>query len=309
MLPGYGDDRHNGNGTRIAMHDDWQAGPTVLGDSVNGIKSMWDAYEGGSGPVLVLLHGLGGTWHIWKPVLPLLEKTHRVIAPTLPGHPGGPPIPDAVTPTVDVLADLLIADLKARGIESAHVAGNSLGGWLSLELARRGFAKSVTALSPAGGWQTPEDYETIARSFRIVHALLPVLIFLFSLLLAFGFIRRALNKQGMEHGDRVPADESRRAMRSMRDTRMLPALLVSMGKVGGIKPFRANPPLVRIAWCDQDKVIPYARYGEQLTHSVVAGAEGLFVRGCGHVPMYDDPEQVSMLIGTTVSRAEAGVAA
>lgn len=278
------------------------------GEQVNGSNAVGEAYEGGSGSTLVLLHGLGGTWHIWKPVLPLLEKRHRVIAPTLPGHPGGPPIPDGVTPTVDVLADLLIADLKARGIERAHVAGNSLGGWLSLELARRGFAQSVTALSPAGGWQTPDDYKAIAKSFRVVYALLPLLIFLFSLLLYFGFIRRALNKQGMEHGDRVSPDESRRAMRSMRDTTMLPSLLDSMGKVGGIQPFKANPPLVRIAWCELDKVIPYARYGAALT-TVVQGAEALTVTGCGHVPMYDDPEQVSAVIVATTMRVDGKVSA
>ena len=198
------------------------------GDGVNGIKAVGDAFEGGSGWTLVLLNGLGGTWHIWKPVLPLLEKPHRVIAPTLPGHPGGPPIPAGVETTVDVLADLL-------------------------------------------------PY--------------------------FGFIRHALNEQGMEHGDRVPPDESRRAMHSMRDTTMLPALLVSMGKVGGIAPFKADPPLVRIAGCELDKVMPYAR-GQTLTHSVVVGAEGLFVKGCGHVPMYDDPEQVASLILATTARVD-----
>lgn len=261
-----------------------------------------DAHEGGSGPVLVLLHGLGGTWHVWKPVLPLLERHHRVIAPTLPGHVGGVPIPEGAAPTVDTLADLLIADLKARGIERAHVAGNSLGGWLSLELARRGFAQSVTALSPAGGWQTQKDYDAVAKSFRIIFTLLPILIVLFTLLLSFGFIRRLLNRQAMEHGDRVPAEESRRAMRSMRDTIMLPALLDSMKRIGGIKPFVANPPLVRIAWCEHDKVIPYARYGAALT-DIVQGAEALTVTGCGHVPMYDDPEQVAAIIATTVARA------
>lgn len=266
-----------------------------------------DAYEGGSGPTLVLLHGLGGTWHVWKPVLALLERRHRVIAPTLPGHPGGPPIPDGVTPTVDVLADLLIADLKARGITSAHVAGNSLGGWLALELARRGVADSVTALSPAGGWQTQQDYDAIARSFRIVYALLPLLIFVFSLFMAFGFIRRALNKQAMEHGDRVPASESRRAMRSMRDTTMLPSLLDSMKHAGGIQPFKVDPPLVRIAWCERDKVIPYSRYGAALT-TVVRGAEAVKVTGCGHVPMYDDPQQVADVITATTTRAEQHMA-
>ena len=62
--------------------------------------------------------------------------------------------------------------MRARGITSAHVAGNSLGGWLSLELARRGFARSVTALSPAGGWAHVAHYRQIARRFRIFYALM-----------------------------------------------------------------------------------------------------------------------------------------
>lgn len=274
---------------------------------MNGSRNVGDAHEGGSGSVLVLLHGLGGTWHIWKPVLPLLEKHHRVIAPTLPGHPGGPAIPEGVTPTVDVLADLLIADLKARGIERAHVAGNSLGGWLSLELARRGFAQSVTALSPAGGWANQEDYKAIAKSFRIVFMILPILIFLTALFLRFAWLRRTLNKQGMERGDLVSPEESSRAMKSMRDTTMLPALLLSMGQRGGIAPFKANPPLVRIAWCELDKVIPFARYG-RLLQTVVQGSESLFLTGCGHVPMYDDPEQVSAVIVATTARVDAPAA-
>jgi len=274
---------------------------------VNNSQVVGDAYEGGSGSVLVLLHGLGGTWHVWKPVLPLLEKHHRIIAPTLPGHPGGPLIPEGVTPTVDVLADLLIADLKARGIEHAHVAGNSLGGWLSLELARRGFATSVTALSPAGGWATQDDYKAIAKSFRIVFMILPILIFLTALFLRFAWVRRTLNKQGMERGDLVSPAESSRAMKSMRDTTMLPALLVSMGQRGGIAPFKVNPPLVRIAWCELDKVIPFARYGKPL-QTVVEGSESLFLPGCGHVPMYDDPELVTSVILATTARVDAAAA-
>lgn len=274
---------------------------------MNGSRNVGDAHEGGSGSVLVLLHGLGGTWHVWMPVLPLLEKHHRIIAPTLPGHPGGPAIPEGVTPTVDVLADLLIADLKARGIEHAHVAGNSLGGWLSLELARRGFATSVTALSPAGGWATQEDYKAVAKSFRIVFMILPILIFLTALFLRFAWVRRVLYKQGMARGDLVSPGESSRAMKSMRDTTMLPALLLSMGQRGGIAPFQVNPPLVRIAWCEFDKVIPFARYGKPM-QALVQGSESLFLTGCGHVPMYDDPEQVTAVILATTARVDAPAA-
>ena len=271
---------------------------------MDGKQPAGEAFEGGSGTPLVVLHGLGGSWHIWQPVLGLLTGRHRVVAPTLPGHPGGPPLPDGVAPTVALLTDLLIADLKRRGIEHPHVAGNSLGGWIAIEMARRGYAQSVTALSPAGGWQTLADYRAIAKMFRIIFRLLPLMILLFSWLLRFAGVRRVLNAQAMQHGDRVPADESRRAMRTMRGTRMLPALLDSMESVGGIAPFRVAPPKVVIAWCEHDQVIPYPRYGAALT-TIVQGAEPATVAGCGHVPMYDDPAQVAALILDTCARAEA----
>lgn len=120
-----------------------------------------DVHDEGSGPALVLLHGLGGTWHIWKPVIAMLGKRYRIIAPTLPGHCNGPVLPAHAEATVAAMAETLIATLRARGVESAHVAGNSLGGWLALELARRGFARSVVAFSPAGPGTRPG---TTARS-------------------------------------------------------------------------------------------------------------------------------------------------
>lgn len=271
---------------------------------MDGKQPAGEAFDGGSGSDLVVLHGLGGSWHIWRPVLGLLTGRHRVIAPTLPGHPGGPPLPKGAVPTVALLTDLMIEDLRRRGIRHPHVAGNSLGGWIAIEMARRGYAQSVTALSPAGGWQTPADYQAIAKMFRIIFRLLPLMIFLFSWLLRFAGVRRALNAQAMEHGDRVPPDESRRAMRTMRGTRMLPALLDSMERVGGVQPFRVAPPRVVIAWCEHDKVIPHGRYGAALT-TVVQGAEAATVVGCGHVPMYDDPAQVASIIFDTCARAEA----
>lgn len=264
-----------------------------------------DAWEQGSGTIpLLLLHGLGGTWHIWKPVLKWLPDRFRVLAPTLPGHAGGPPLLPGATLSVDAIADALVADLKARGIERCHVAGNSLGGWLSLELARRGVALSVTALSPAGGWQTDKDYQAVARPFRIVFAILPFLIFLLSFFLRFAFVRRGLNKQAMEHGERMPAEECRIALRGMRDTKMMPALLDRMEIEGPFRPMTERPMPVHIAWCAHDRVIPFEAYGRPMLKAV-AGSVPRIVRNAGHVPMYDEPEQVAGLILETIASAEA----
>jgi pimeloyl-ACP methyl ester carboxylesterase len=247
--------------------------------------------SGGPGPILLLLHGLGGTWDIWKPVLKLLEARHRVIALTLPGHHGGPAYAGREDATVAGIAEQLIAALRARGIHQAHVAGNSLGGWLALELARRGFALSVTALSPAGGWTTAADYRAVARPFRIIHALMPLILLLCGLFLGFAGFRRFLGRKTMEHADRVPETDFRDSLRAMARTRVLPGLLRTMGRDGPIAPMTATVP-IRIAWSERDAVIPYGRYGRPLLERI-HGAGGTLLTGVGHVPMYDDPRQVA----------------
>ncbi|GAC1619866.1 MAG: alpha/beta hydrolase [Nevskia sp.] len=263
--------------------------------------------ELGSGPTLLLLHGLSATWRVWKPVLPLLARRFRVIALTLPGHDGGSVYEGRDDATVAGLAEQLIAQLRARGITQAHVAGNSLGGWLALELARRGYAQSVTAFSPAGGWTFDAEYRQIARPFRIFYALMPLILFLTTLFLGFAGLRKAIGKKTMEHGDRVPAEELRTAMRAMARTRILPGLLRSMGRIGSIEPMAAGAIPIRICWSECDQVIPWERYGKPLV-ARVAGAEAAIIPGVGHVPMHDDPDAIARHIGAVVDAAEAAAA-
>ncbi|MDB5971648.1 MAG: alpha/beta hydrolase [Hydrocarboniphaga sp.] len=256
---------------------------------------LGDAYEGGRGSPLVLLHGLTGTWHIWKPVLGLLEQHHRVIAITLPGHSGGPSLPSGSEASIASMADAVIADLRARGVDSAHIAGNSIGGWLALELARRGFALSVTALSPAGGWRSAEDYRDVSRPFRMFHYLMPLLLILLGAFTVFAGLRRALVRQTMERGDRIPAAELLASLFAFIRTAVLLPLLGSMGRDGPFQYLSAPGVPIRIAWSACDRVIPYQRYGTAMLERVPQ-AELVMLAGVGHVPMYDDPEAVAACI-------------
>src|SRR5690349_13233461 len=106
---------------------------------------------------LVCLHGLGGSVHNWDRVLPGLQTRHDVRTVALRGHVGGEIFPVRVHPTVPALVDGVEAALDAAGIARAHLVGTSLGGWVALELAARGRALSVVALSPAGGWLPDSD--------------------------------------------------------------------------------------------------------------------------------------------------------
>ena len=268
-----------------------------------GVSAVYDVHEQGAGTPLLLLHGLTGTWHIWKPVLAKLAVHHRVIAPTLPGHSGGPPIAGA-EPTVAAIADQLIATMAARGIHSAHVAGNSLGGWLALELARRGFARSVTAFSPAGAWRAAEDYRDVARPFSIFFVLMPLMLFLTTLFLGFAWLRHALGRTTMEHAERIPADEFRDSLRAFTQTRILPALLKTMGRDGPIAALDTQTVPTRIVWGVMDRVIPFERYGRPMLEAVPA-AQSVLMAGVGHVPMYDDPGGVAQAILEVTALADA----
>jgi pimeloyl-ACP methyl ester carboxylesterase len=109
-----------------------------------------DHHRGGSGEPLVLIHGIGHTWRGWKPMLPHLERSFDVLAVDLPGFGHSPRLPAGTESTPEALADAVEAAMDDAGFERAIVCGNSLGGWIALELARRGRATSVVAISPAG---------------------------------------------------------------------------------------------------------------------------------------------------------------
>ena len=109
---------------------------------------------------MVCLHGFVDTWRTWELVLPALERRHDVLALTLAGHAGGPPIdgePGEAAPRRGRGRD-------GRGrLRDGHLVGNSLGGYLALQLAARGRAQRRGAL-PAGGWARGDDsYKELLR--------------------------------------------------------------------------------------------------------------------------------------------------
>ena len=107
----------------------------------------------GSGPPLVLLHALGSSRRVWEPVIPALSEHFDVVAVDLPGFGDSAPLPPETEPSSEVLASTVAGLLDDLGTGSAHVVGNSLGGWVALELAELRQAASVTLLSPAGLWR------------------------------------------------------------------------------------------------------------------------------------------------------------
>lgn len=110
----------------------------------------------GSGEPIVLIHGMGSAATAWKPLIPKLIDKFEVITVDLPGH-GKTPLDKARPMDPESLANLVVQNLDELDIKQFHLVGNSLGGWISLEIAAI-FPERVitlTGLAPAGLWLAP----------------------------------------------------------------------------------------------------------------------------------------------------------
>src|SRR3954454_2381491 len=264
-------------------------------------------HRAGSGDPLLLLHGLGLTWRCWRPVLPDLERAHDVVAMDLPGFgaapplPRGrrppraapPPLPPGRRPTVAALSDAIEAALDDAALESVHVAGNSLGGWMAVELARRGRARSVVALSPAGLELPPERLYVISlnQTMRLrTMAAAPVA----PVAVASRVARTALLAPMRSRPWRVSAGDAAEEVRAFgRSPGFQPTLhwTIAVAAPAGLD---AVAVPVRICFGTRDVMLAPLTAPRYAT--AIPGADLRPLHGCGHVPMADDPAGVAAAV-------------
>jgi pimeloyl-ACP methyl ester carboxylesterase len=248
----------------------------------------------GSGPPLVLIHSLGADRCVWHPVLERLAPHRDAIAVDLPGFGDSESLPGDVPPTPQALA-AAVADFAASiGVAQPHVAGNSLGGWIALELGVARRARSVTAIAPAGLWpRALAPKPSIARG--VARAATPLLA---AVLASEGGRRIALGAT-MAHPERVPPREALRLVKAYAAAPGYDTVNASM-RAGRFEALdRIDVPLT-FGWPDRDRLI--ARPAR-----LPAAARNVVLRDCGHVPMWDSPEQVTdlLLVGSSEQRAAA----
>jgi len=244
----------------------------------------------GRGPALVLLAGLGSSGAAWAPVLGGLAGAREVWAVDLAGFGGSAPLPPGAPRGVPALADSIAAFLSTAGLERPHVAGNSLGGAVALELGTRGAVASVTALSPAGfANQIEERYAT--RSLAVSHALALRLEAHAEALLGRPRLRRLLYGQMIARADRLAPAEAAGHVRTLAAASDFRAVL------DALQGWRFRGPLSApgtIAWGTRDALLLPTQ--AHRARRRVPEAHHAWLPRCGHVPMSDEPALVTRVL-------------
>ncbi|MCW2968842.1 MAG: alpha/beta fold hydrolase [Solirubrobacteraceae bacterium] len=263
-------------------------------------------YRAGQGEPLVLVHGFTATWRCWQPVLADLVPRFEVIAPTLHGHDGGPPTPDGPAHSISHAADHFEALLDEHGVTTAHFAGNSMGGALSLEMAKRGRARSVVAISPGGGWEEDDtaEPERIVRWFKRNQKLARATERHAARVMRRPGLRRLALRDVMTRGDQVPAEDAVALARSSIRCAVVDDVYATI-ESGGARILdldRVACPVL-IAWGDHDRILPMARHAGRFRREI-PGAQFRVLAGVGHTPMWDAPGLVTSLIADFAAAAQ-----
>lgn len=262
-------------------------------------------YRAGDGEPLVLVHGFTATWRCWKPLIADLVPRFEVIAPTLHGHDGGPAPPVAARSLSDGV-DHFESLLDELGIETAHFVGNSMGGAFSLELAKRGRARSVVAISPGGGWEESDTAtpERVVRWFVRNQRLARASASYTPRLMRRPGMRRIALRDVMTRGDQVPVEEAVALARSSIRCSVVDEVYETIRSGSGrcIDLDRIACP-VMVIWGDHDRILPMDRHAERFRREI-PNVDFRVLRGVGHTPMWDAPGLLSEAIAEFAARAD-----
>jgi len=251
----------------------------------------------GSGEPILLLHPFMMSQSVWKSVAPMIADTGRyeVLAPTMPGHNGG--VKGRFFLDTAELADDCERRMDALGWGTAHIVGNSLGGWVAFELERRGRARTLTGIAPAGGWRrwTPAKYEIV---FKFL-AGLPV--WLTAVALGPRALRLPLARQAAavpisSTTDRLTDED---LLQIIDDVTHCPAyyqLLIKALLLPGLLELAEGTSPTHLVICEKDRVLPHPRFTRHFTTHLPSSTKVTHLDGVGHIPMFEAPQRIAELI-------------
>jgi pimeloyl-ACP methyl ester carboxylesterase len=275
------------------------AGDAVRVDPAHVYSVFTPAHRGGRGSRLVCLHGFTGTWRTWELVLPMLERQHDVLAPTLLGHAGGPPLEGELGDVA--LAEEIERAMDDAGFKTAHIVGNSLGGYVALQLAARGRAESVVALAPAGGW-APGDksYKETLGLFATLHEQMRAAAPHADALMASVEGRRQATQLITTNFEHIPAELLAHQMSGIASCKgTLPMIDYAMREGYSLDAEKITCP-VRIVWGTADKLLPWPSTAARYRNDWLPHADWIELEGIGHCPQLDIPlETAELIVGFT----------
>ncbi len=258
------------------------------------VRSFTPFHHAGSGPPLVCLHGFTDTWRTWELVLPMLEAGHEVLAPTLLAHAGGPLLEGEMTDAR--IADAVEAAMDEVGIETAHVVGNSLGGYIALQLAERGRAESVVALAPAGGWPLhDESLEQVTDGFVQIYEQLKTVVGQVDAIVSTPEGRRMATALITTNYEHIPAELIAHQIVGVTRCEVIPLIEYASREGFDLDPERIQCP-VRIAWGTADAILPWPRFATRYREEWLPTADYVELEGIGHCPQLDVPAEAASLI-------------
>jgi pimeloyl-ACP methyl ester carboxylesterase len=228
-------------------------------------------------------------------VLPALERRHEVLAPTLPGHAGGPPLPDPLS--IDALLRSLEQMLDDAGFATAHIAGNSLGGYLALRLAARGRARSVVALAPAGGWladdpavgATDEHFVTMQELCRRAAPYADSIV-------ATPEGRRRATLFTTSNFEHIPPELLAHQLRGVAACEAVGPMLELSRRDGWSLDAQLIECPVRFVWGTADRLLPWPSAATRYRRDWLPNADWVELDGVGHCPQLDVPLEAAQLI-------------
>jgi pimeloyl-ACP methyl ester carboxylesterase len=241
---------------------------------------------------LVLLHGFMDSPRTWDLVRPALEREHEVLAPALIGHLGGPRIEGDLN--AEVLADGVERAMDDAGFDTAHVAGNSLGGYLALKLAERGRARSVVAFAPAGGWLDESWRDTLALEERI-HEQTKAAAPRAAAILATPEGRRRATAYITVNYEHIPVELLEHQLLGVAAcTAVAPAIAAAQRDGWPLDAERVTCPL-RIVWGAEDRLLAWPTAADR-HRAAFPNADWVVLDGVGHSPQLDVPLEAAQLI-------------
>jgi pimeloyl-ACP methyl ester carboxylesterase len=250
---------------------------------------------------MVCLHGFTGTWRAWELVLPMLERHHDVLAPTLPGHLGGPALGDDVT--TDEVLDAVEQALDEAGFRTAHLVGNSMGGYVALRLAARGRARSVVALAPAGGWaQGDESFKDTLALFTTWHRLLRSIAPYADAIVRSTAGRRRATEAIVSNFEHIPPDLIAHQITGTANCPGFRPLIENALREGYDLDAASVTCPVRVVWGTEDRLLAWPSTAARFLHDWLPYADWIELAGVGHCPQLDVPlETAQMILDFTTS--------